>query len=154
MSATTLKDELLAMGLFDNEPEAIQGWAAAFRTYFEDAVAGAVPVETSALDAPESAMAGAMTGLSTSGASAIQAGVIAFWAALVAAPAVYFVGATLITPPLGLSGLAAALTTVFANNTATKASASTAYAAISGANNAANTGGTATFPGPVVEPIT
>lgn len=154
MSATTLKNELVNMGLFTDEPSAIAGWAAAFRKYFEDAVAGAVPVTKPALATPEAAMVGAMAGLSTAGAAAITAGITAFWTSLAASPAAYFTGATVITPPPGLAGLTALLTATFATNTSTSASASAAYTAIAANIHTSNAGGSATLPGPVVTPIT
>lgn len=153
MNATTLKDELVAIGLFDTEPAAIAGWAAAFRKYFEYAEAR-VPVNAIALGTPEAAMAGAMTGLSTSGAAAITAGVTAFWSSLALLPATYFTGAMLITPPPLLSGVTALLTATFAANIAGEKSAEDSYAAIAANIRASNAGGSATFPGPVVQPIT
>lgn len=157
MSQGTLKDELVGMGLFGEEAPAIAAWAAAFRAYMADAEAplGGVPINTAALGAPETAMAGAMAGLSNAGQAAakIAAGITAFWGAMAASPAVYFTGATAITPPAALTGLAAALAATFAANVSSEASASEAYDAIATDIDTANTGGTATFPGPVVQTI-
>lgn len=157
MSADTLKDELVAMGLFLSEQDAIDGWAAAFRKYFEDATAGIIPVVADALDAPEGAMKNAMVGLSVTAPDAIQSGIVAFWDEMKPNPGVYFLTATAIAepPPPALTTLNATLATTFANNRATAASAEDAYDAIASDIHEANiNGGTATFPIPTgTQPI-
>jgi len=146
MLINTLKSELLSLELFNTEASAISAWANAFRIYFEDAESNLIPISVPALGTPEAAMKGAMTGLSTAGASAIQAGIVAFWGSLTAAPATYFAAATVITPPPGLSGIATALQAIFDTNISSRASKEEAMAAIAGVIHPANLGGTATFP--------
>ena len=147
MLSATLKSNLLAMGLFDNEPDAIAAWAGAFKTYFSSASAGPVPVVAAALTSPEAAMKGAMVGLSTGGAAVLQAGILAFWGALNPV-ATYFPAGLTITPPVGLAGLAASLGAVFAANVVGAKSAVDSYDAIAAAIHAANAGGIVAFPIP------
>lgn len=146
LSSTTLKDRLLEVGLQSSETAARAAWAYAYRKYFETAAAGPVPVIPSALDTPETAMSGAMVGLSTSGAAAIQSGVVAFWGALFAAGT--FAGATAITPPVGITSLSSALTAVFLSNTAGSKSAEDSYGDIANAIHTASSGGIAVYPVP------
>lgn len=100
---------------------------------------------------PKAAMKAALAGMSVPsvGAAKIQAGVSAFWATLAAPASAYFTGATAITPPPGLAGLAATLTSVFAANTAGAVDKTTALNNVATAIHAANAGGIATFPTPV-----
>lgn len=147
LQSSDLKTGFLAMGLFYSEEEACAGWALVYREYFEAAIAGTVPVIAAALDGPEATMAAAMAGLSTAGPASIQAGVSAFWLALTPA-ATYFPAATGITPPAGVTGLASALSGVFAANIAGSKSAGESYEAISAAIHLASAGGIAIFPPP------
>jgi hypothetical protein len=152
MLQTTLADELQALGLYDNEPDAIQAWADAFAAYFEDAESNAVIIASAAIPAAKAAMVSAMTGLSTAGAAAIQAGIVAFWGALV--PATAWLTTTAITPPPGLSGLTAALQAVFDANTTGGLSKDASMTAIAGAIHPINAvGGAATWPGLGPQPI-
>lgn len=150
MSDSTLADELKAMPLFDNEPDAVAAWADAFDVYFQDAEAGAGgPVVPDGLSACKSAMEGALSGMSGSGAgaAAIQAGILAYWGAIV--PAVAWATCTGVTPPPGLTGLAAALAPVFLANTAPGVTKEQAFDAIAAAIHAINiVGGQAVFPVP------
>lgn len=100
---------------------------------------------------PKAAMKAALAGMSVPsvGALRLQQGVQAFWATMVASPPMYFSGATAITPPAGLVGLSATLTTVFASNTSGMLPKATALSNIATAIHAANAGGIATFPTPV-----
>lgn len=154
-----IEAELLALTLYDNEPDAIDAWAEAYTAYFEDAQSAvtSVPVISAALHAaggPKELMAAAMVGLSTAGAAAIVAGITAFWGRLVTGPASsYFSGATVIAPPAAIAGLSAALVATFATNIATSASKADAMGAIADDLHTASNGGTVTFPGPSVEAI-
>jgi hypothetical protein len=148
LSQSTLKAKLLDMGLFSTEPAACAAWAHAYRLYFASAAAGAVPVVPSALDAPENAMKGGMTGLSVTGPAAIQAGVLAFWTSLAGVAASAFPASTTVTPPAGVSALSGTLTAVFAANMAGSKSAADSYDAIATAIHAASAGGQAVFPPP------
>jgi hypothetical protein len=148
-----LKDELMNLGFYDDEGEAIESLALAFKNYFLDAASNGIPVSPVAADLGEVAMRGALTGLSTTGAAAIQAGIVAFWGALV--PAVVFPPALAIIPPPTLAGIAAALTPVFLANTVGKLGKEPSMDAISVVLHANNLGGTAAFlgPPPLVSPI-
>lgn len=153
LSASTLGDELKAMGLYDNEPDAIAAWAAAYRAYFEEATSNSITVASVALDAPETAMRGAMTGLKITGALSIQAGIAAFWSSLALIPSAAWLTVTLITPPVLLTGIAAGLTTVFTANTVAELSKDASMDAIAASIHTNSAGGTATWPGPSVFPI-
>jgi len=153
MSQSVLKDELVELGLYDNESDAVSAWAQAFRGYFENAETNSIPIITAGLDVPQSAMAGAMVGLSTDGAAKIQAGITQWWATLALAPSTYWATATVITPPPGLSGIATVLQAVFSSNISTSASKTDAMNAIAGVLHTNNLGGTATFPGQAPFPI-
>lgn len=146
LSSATLASELDAqVGNVATEAAARTAWAQAWNNYFGHASCGGT-ISGLALPAAKSAMASALTGMSSSGASAIQAGIAAWWAALV--PATAFAGATVITPPATVSGIAAALASVFTTNNApgvTKTQALANLAAVLHANG--GLGGTATIAG-------
>lgn len=154
MSQTTLKDEMVAMGLFGTEADAIDTWTAAWSAYFADAETNGIPVTPASLPTAESAMAGALAGMSASGAGAqkIQDGITAWWGAVAAVPADFFTGSILITPPPGLSGIKDALQTKFDENRDGKVTEDAAYNAIAGVLHPANLGGIATFPGAPTPP--
>lgn len=155
LSSTTLADELKAMGLFDNEPDAVEEWAEAYKTYMEEATSNLVDIMAVALVPAKAAMVAAMSdtepptgiGLSTSGATAIQAGTLAFWGAII--PSVAWTGVTAITPPVLLSGLATILEGVFTANKNGSLSKNASMNAIAAAIHANSLGGTATWPTPV-----
>lgn len=160
MSQATLKAELIAMDLYGTESAAIEAWAEAFTTYFEDAESEdtQVPVIVAALRAgggPKDQMKSSMSGMSGSGqgATKITAGITSFWSPMISAPGTYFAGATAMTAPPGLAGLTATLEATFDTNTSTKASEDDAMDAIATDIHGANAGGTVTLPGPVVENI-
>lgn len=155
MSQATLKTELVAMDLYGQEAQAVVAWAAAWSAYFADAETNSIPINPLALPTAEAALASALLGMSGSGAGAgkIQAGIQAWWGAMVAAPSTFWTGCTLITPPPGLSGIAAALQPVFDSNTSGGVTEDAAYNAIAGVFHPANLGGKATFPGPLEFPI-
>lgn len=158
LSSTTLANEIEAL-----TPTATAGvgelrLASAYGDYMHGAVAGAVPIIAAAVDATAvPAMAGAMTfatdATAAQGAAVVTAGVVAFWAAMAAAPATFFAGATLITPP-AFASLTAALTAVLEDATADGATLEDAAADLAAGLHAATAGqGTATFFGPTVSPI-
>lgn len=158
-SASNLVTELVNMGLFATEPAAITAWANAWRMYFAGAESNSVPITPAILATAESAMASAMGGLSTTGAAAIQAGIIAWWGALAPPPSV-FSGASALVPPVGLATIATDFLIAAPVNVSTSASASVAFGNIvnGGVGNVGLfsldlTGATATFPGPTVAPI-
>jgi hypothetical protein len=156
-SQTTLKDELVAMGLFGDEADAIDAWTAAWSAYFEDAETNGIPVTPAALPSAEAQMDTAMAGMSEEdkGAQRIQDGITAWWSAMTAAPASFFSGCIAISPPPGLPGIASALQSAFDSNRDGEVTAEQAYQAISAVLHPANVGGQATFPGapPLVFPI-
>lgn len=153
--------DALTGNLYGSESEAIDGWVDAFVSYMSEAEAGGVPIEAPALlGAPSSSMRAGLAGLSTAGALAIQTGIQTFWTALAASPALYFPGATLITPAPGLSAIAADIEAIAPLNVSEKNDAQTALGyLVNGrppalglhARNLA--GATVTFPGPIVSPI-
>lgn len=146
MLSATLKSELLALGLYDNEPDAISACATAFDNYFQDAESNGIPVTPGSTATAKAAMAAAMTGLSTAGAAALAAAIAAYWTTLASTPGVIFVGATAITPPVLLVNIQTDLEAVFAVNTSTSASKDKAMGNISKVLHVDNQGGTATFP--------
>lgn len=167
--AATLKTELLSNlapppdggGFPTTEADAIEKWAEAWVKYFEDAESNSVPITVAALRTPTTGakdlMKGGLAGLATTGALALQTGITAFWGALVAGPALYFSGASIITLPPTLSAIEADLDAIFAANISGEVSADDAYDAIVngpvGLHAGGGNGGTATFPGPTVADI-
>lgn len=147
LAQITLYNELMALGLYDTEIDAINVWADAWSNYFAQAQANA-PILPGCLPAAKSALKGAMTGFATNAASALQAGITAWWGSLSAAPATTFAACVIIAPPAGLTGLAASLTAVFSANVAAKNDKSTAFNAIATVLHAATLGGMATIPPP------
>lgn len=157
MLSATLSTQMQALN-GSTEAATITAWTLAWQTYFIGAVAGSGPgvnFSSSSIfrGLCRSAMAAQMTGLSVSGQSAakIQAGIIGWWDHLVANPGSAFSGASSITKPAGLTGIAAALPAIFATNQstlATKIVACNAIAASIHGNNAsgsANIGGSQTI---------
>ena len=148
MAQATLKNELIAMNLYDTEADAITALTGAWKNYFTDAVTNALSIQSAVLNPAKSAMATAMTGLSITGAVAIQAGIIAWWGYLVSVATTAFTGCTLITPPTTLTGIVSALTPVFVNNIVHSLSEANAYDAIATVLHTNNLGGLATIPPP------
>jgi hypothetical protein len=150
-----LADGLVAIGFKNTEPEALEGWMLAWLQYFGMASAG-IPIVAPALAGPPAqTMRAALVGMSApdAGPLAIQKAIIAFWAALSAAPVAFFPLATAITPPPTLSKISADITEVALANTSGNVPAPAACLAFATAIHSCNQGGTATFPGPVVTPI-
>ena len=150
MSAATLATELKNLTLFDTESAAAAALAGVFATYSKHALAGAAgTVLAPGLSACPAAMEAALSGMSAlgQGASKIQAGIIAYWGAIT--PVTAWVTCTGVTPPPGLSGLATALSSVFASNISGAVTKDQAYDAIAGAIHTINaSGGIAVFPVP------
>ena len=152
--AAALKTRLNGLALYDTETRAIKGWRDAFGFYFKyatTATQGAILKE--GLSAARSAMGMAMTGLSTASAAAIVSGITAFWNYGVGAPAGWWPTCTAIAPPAALATLEAELDATFAQNIAEEASKAICMQRIASKIHTACNGGTATFPGPVVDPI-
>lgn len=146
MAAATLADELKGLDLYDVEIDAINAWADAFATYFEDASTNGVPIAPLAIVPAKAAMVGALTGLSTDAATALQVGIVAFWGALV--PAVAWPGVLAIVPPVLLSGMGVLLTGVFTANTEGELDKDASMTAIAGVIHTNNLGGIANWPPP------
>lgn len=155
MSIANLKTELLNLGLYDNEPDSILAWAAAWRAYFTNATTNGIPIVGAGLAVPEIAMAGAMTGLSITGAAAISAGISAFWASLILPinMAICWPGSIGGVLAPGIAGIAAALGIAFTANTVGELSKDASMTSIATAVHPLNLGGFAIFPGPVQFPI-
>lgn len=167
--AATLKSELLTnlapppdgSGFPATEADAIEKWAEAWVKYFEDAESNSVPITVSALRTPTTGakdlMKAGLAGLATTGAAALEAGITAFWGALVASPGLYFSGASPIALPTTLTGIEVDLDAIFAANISGEVSAKDAYDAIVngpvGLHAGGGDGGTATFSGPIVADI-
>jgi hypothetical protein len=154
LNLVTLKRKLSALELASDEPTAIAGWTDAWVAYMQEA--GAVgPIVGWALEAvPARAMKTAMLGMAVpgAGAAAIQAGIVAFWAAMAATPFTYFAGAVTITPPPGISSLVAPLLGALALNLLAP-SQKIAMGRIAEIFHIANQGGTVTFASPPPVPI-
>ncbi len=162
LTQATLKTLLLTLPLGITEPPAVEAWSEAFTKYFEDAVStpGSLAVIVAALrtptTGPKDAMKTALTGqLKTTGPSALQAGILAFWSVINLAPALFFTGAILPSiPPVGLATLGATLAVTGTANTVQALDKDTAVGNIAADIHAAQAGGTFTLPGPTVETIT
>ena len=139
-----------------SEPPARAAFADAFSSYMLDATSNGAPLVPAIATAAEAAMEVALTGMSASGAAsaAIQAGVIAYWAAL-NVPGAFGASVTPTVPPTGLAGLGAALSAVFATNIASRLDKAPACDAIAAVWHPLMLGGLATFltPPPVTFPI-
>lgn len=142
--AATLSSQLQAIANGDNIAAAQNAWADAFNTYMQASTAGA-PLNPAIAVAARAAMLAALGSLNSAGASALQAGVAAYWTALNVAGA-YGVS-TAVTPPPGVAGLAAALAPVFTANTAGKLAKPASCDALAAAWHPLMLGGTALIVG-------
>ena len=149
----TLATELENLVPTATAPEAVQAMADAYGVYMSDAVCNGITILS--VSALVTAMAGAMsfpnTGSAADAGAAFQAGVVAFWAAMVAAPATYFTAAIGITVPPNLSTLGTALASTFGSNL-TKSLEDSA-AAMAADIHTVSLGGFGVFTGPVSFPI-
>jgi hypothetical protein len=156
MALAKMEDELIALGLYGDEPSAIEAWADAYHNFMLDAECNAIPAMPSPMDTCKTAMGLAMTGLSVTGAVAIQAGIAAYWNAMVPLTSGIFVSSIPpMTPPPTISGISAALLPVFISNVATEANKEDAMSAIASVLFSNSLGGSCSFPGspPLVFPI-
>lgn len=124
--------------------------AQAYGDYMKDAIAGATPitaatVDSSAVPAMTAAMTFSQPGTPTSGATVITTGLTAFWGAMVAAPATFFSGATVITPPIFPPLIATLAATLLANATGSASLADSAAALAADIHLATDGIGTATI---------
>lgn len=154
------------------EAEATTSWGNMLVDYMKTAT-GILP--TGFTPAVVTAIKSSLIGMSAPGAAAalIQAAFATLWAQMIAAPATFFAGATLITPPPTLGVIAADLAAAFPVNITLNGSGTPpSTGTIDGDRNLAatvlvlgaplvpgtgfhlrNQGGTYTTPGPVVVPI-
>lgn len=153
MASATLSTQLQTIEA-STEAGTITAWTLAWQAYFIGAVAGSGPgvaFSSSSIfrSLCRSAMAAQMTGISVSGQSAakVQAGIIGWWDYLVANPGSAFSGASSITKPAGLTGIAAALPAIFATNQSTLATAAVACGAIAASIHSNNASGSANIGG-------
>lgn len=156
MTQAVLATQLQGMTPVSSEPAAIATLANAYAVFAADAVAGAAPITAAGIALGKAAMSTALVGMSSAGAGAgkLVTAVQAFWVAVAGGLATSFAGATAIVPPPN-AGLLALLTATFAANTSTSADLATATNAVAtNLRDQAIIGGTVTFPGPVVSPIT
>ncbi len=144
-----LASELANIELSTTEVDAINNMSDALNNYLSQMISNAIPLATAI--AAKAAMTTALTGLSMSGATAIQAGIVAYWG-VVALPGA-FGASTASIPPPSLATIATALTPVFASNVSAELDANAATSAIAAVLHPLMLGGTVTFPGPVVFPI-
>lgn len=120
LTQAALATEFLAVVPEIIELDAKTNFSQAYGNYIKLATANAVPTVGTFIDATlVPAMVSAMTfgssGTPSTGAAALVAGFTAFWAAAVAAPASFIVGATVIVPPI-FAALSAALIATFGVN--------------------------------------
>lgn len=160
--SSVLGSGLAAMVPTPTEATAIAAFVSAWDAYFAGASVLGIPATPGTYAAGLSAMQGAMTGMSAPGgaAAAIQAGVQAFWGAILAQGAVIFVMVPPsgvippLVPPPGISGIAAALTGVFASNTSGMVPLPTAADNVASAiHPAGGLGGTAPVQTPPAPPV-
>ncbi len=120
LSSSTLGSELAKMTPVETEVEAITNFTNAWEIYFKDASILGIPTTSGTLTPAITTMKVAMIGMSITGAAAIQSGIVQFWTTITPlAPTIWITVPTVasITPPTGLNGIAAALTSVFLANT-------------------------------------
>ncbi len=170
--AATLEAEIEALPSIDpSSPtaltDAINGWTDAYSTYFAESAVVIVGAEASGpLAVMETAMKGAMAGLNTDFPTAFQAGVTAWWTALVV-PGVgaltWLAGGSPVVPPLltvtpppGLAGLAAAILATGLANKGANLDRANAASAMALTMHTPNLGGTISqlVPPTTLHPIT
>ena len=154
LTQSTLATEIENLVPTSSEAAAAAALAAAYVTYFDDSTVSGASLVSGSTSAGEAAMVAALAGMSAPGAGAasIQAGVTAFWTAQLGLATAMWITAPIvlippIIPPVGLVGIAAALTPVFASNTSGGLSLSAAAAAIAAVLHPASLG--ATVPGSI-----
>jgi hypothetical protein len=138
LSQTTLKDSLVSM-LYPGQADPTGALASAFGAYMTQAT-GILPAGiAAAVTAMKNAMSFSDDMTAAQGASQFGSGVGAFWAAMVAAPATYFTGATVITPP-STAAMVSALEADFPVNTSGDATLAEAMDAIATSMHAGTVG--------------
>lgn len=144
MLQTELATQINNIQLDLNETICANAWANGWIEYFSYSSVGIIPCIKTALEGiPKTLMLSALSGLSTAGASALQAAIIAFWGGISANSTLVFPTVTSIVPPPGLFGINAALLPIFVANTTGKLSKIDSANAISFVLHSLNLGGTA-----------
>jgi hypothetical protein len=150
-SAATLSTQLQAIS-GATEAAARVSWSAAWATYFADAISDATSFTTNPthIATARAAMEAALVGFSVTdqGATKIQAGIIAWWDAIVANPGNFFSGSVTATKPAGLTSIAANMQPILTTNKNNASSAAVACGAIATQIHSDNAGGTTNL-GPI-----
>lgn len=151
--SSVLGTELANLTPTDTESVAIDTFAAAWEAYFDGATVAGVPVTVGSYAAALTALRGGLVGVSADGAgpAKIQAAITSFWASVATlAPTMWAIAPppTGATPPAGLGGIAAALTTVFASNASGDLSLVDAANAVAAAIHPTQLGGICVLPAP------
>lgn len=162
LTKSILEDMFLGPSVL-TEAEAIDYMAEKFLAFFLDSTVSGSAAAPAALVAADIAFRAALVGMSEGGLGAVrlQSAILAFWAsALVSAPTVWVTVPVIVPasgiPPVGLSGIAVALSGVFASNISSNASQSAAASALADAIFPSQQGGTVTLspPPPGGTPLT
>jgi len=160
LSQSTLANGLAGLTPTSDVSAAIATLADAWEAYFSAATVGPTPVVPGTLAPAKAALVTALAGLNApgGGATAIQAGIVAWWGVVVPAAAVIWAGNTppvlSCTPPPSIGTIAAALVPVFASNQASNLSLTAAAAAIAAVLHPLQLGGIAAVgPPPGTVPI-
>lgn len=156
MSSSLLATQLLSLVPVATEAEAISVLADAYAVFAAGATAGAVPMAAPGVSLGKAAMLSALAGMSSpdAGASVLASAATAFWSAVAGGLATSFPGATAIVPPPH-AALQTLLDSTFASNVASTTLQAAAVNAVAvDFYGQAIVGGSVTFPGPVVSPIT
>lgn len=131
--SSVLASGLAALVPAQTEAEAVTRIVDAWDAYFAGASVNGIPAVSGSYAAGLTAMQGALSGISVAnaGAQKLQDGILAFWNAIVGlAPSIWITAPVVLVPPAiappGISGIAAALTPVFASNTSSNADLVTA----------------------------
>lgn len=158
--ADKLAGELAKINLYGSDPEAAKAWADAWFEYFSDMTAGPtgteIPVAKKPLFGLKSLMLTTMLGMSTPGLGPqkIQDGITAVWAAMVPITSTLFSGTIPpLTPPPGMTQVAAAIRSVAPTNAASGTTKHAAYRTLANTIHPLMLGGTVTLPGPTTGPI-
>lgn len=141
MAAATLSNQLQAISGAD-EAAAITSWVLAWQTYFAASVSnGSNPFIPNV--GARNAMAAALAGFSVSGQgpTKVQAGIVAWWGALSASPGTYYSGVSSVTPPSGITNIAANLPAIFTSNKNGALSSSAACGTVAASIHTSNSGG-------------
>ena len=153
----TLGSELANMTPTMDENVAINNFSAAFETYFNGASVLGIPVTAGSLAGATSALKAGLVGMSVlnAGPAKIQTAITSFWGVVATSAATIWATVpppTGATPPPGLTGIAAALTTTFSANISGELSLEDSANAVATAIHSTQLGGIALIPPPPTGP--